>query len=739
MPRTVTYKAGYDGVERELTVEIHESDAAPWGLDARLALVGGSHPRPDGPAKATGAARYTYDVARPRTAVAGSLLSPFAHARLAAADEAAARAVPGVLDVRVQPGKELRHAGEACAVVVAETERALKDGLRALAARFAPLPAAVTTEDAMRPGAPTVEGSSNVVIDDRRGRQGNPEAAAKALADSEIRVEAEYRTQIQTHSALEPHGSLSDPGAEGGPTIWASTQATGSFRGLGRPLSGEDRPARVIVEHMGGGFGAKFGPLPGDQAAADAARRLQRPVRYMCTRREEHLIGGNRPDSIQRLKLGGTKDGRITALVAETFGTAGNGTGGAGANNTMVYRLGAVAGTQAAVRTFTARGAAFRAPGHPQGFFALEGILDLYAHRAGLDPLAVRLENDRHPLRALQWKIGAEKIGWAEQRRRKPGSDRGPVRRGVGCAAARWGNPGGGRWNVEVKLEKDGAVEVRNGAQDLGTGTRSVLQVVVAEELGCELARVAVALGDTRFPDGPGSGGSTTAPSLAPAAREAALRAREQLEALLALEWKTDPDKVRLERGAFRGPGGKQASFVEACGLIGEQGLTAVGQRRENWRAADGLGETAGCQFAQVAVDVETGVVKVERVVAVHDCGRVINALTARSQVNGGVIQGVSYALFEEKLLDRAQGDMVNPTLDTYRIAGMADCPTIDVVLTSVVSGFNNVGVMGLGEPATVPTAAAIANAVFHATGAQVRELPMTPARVLAALARKDS
>lgn len=736
MARTVTYKAGYPGVERELTVEIHDADATPWGLDAALRLVGGAHPRPDGPAKATGAARYTYDVARPRAAVAGSLLSPHAHARLASADEAAARAIAGVLDVRVQLGKELRHAGEACAVVVAETERALRDGLRALKPTFEPLPAAVTTADAMQPGAPTVEGTSNVAIDERRGRQGNLEAALQALSQAEIQVEAEYRTQIQTHSALEPHGSLSDPGAEGGPTVWASTQATSSFRGLGRPLSGQDRPARVIVEHMGGGFGAKFGPLPGDQAAADAARRLQRPVRYMCTRREEHLIGGNRPDSIQRLKLGGTKDGQVTAFVAETFGTAGNGTGGAGANNMMVYRLGAAAGAQAAVRTFTARGAAFRAPGHPQGSFALEGILELYAAKAGLDPLEVRRKNDRHPLRALQWEIGAEKIDWARQRRRKPGSDPGPVKRGVGCAAARWNTPGGGKWSVEVKVERNGAVEVRSGAQDLGTGMRSVLQLMVAEELGCELARVSVALGDSRLPDGPGSGGSTTTPSLAPAAREAGLRAREQLEALLALEWKTDPDKVRVEQGVFRGPGGKKASFAEACGLIGEQGLSVVGQRRDNWRAADGLGETAGCQFAQVAVDVETGVIKVERVVAVHDAGRLINTLTSRSQVNGGVIQGVSYALFEEKLLDRAQGDMVNPTFDTYRIAGMLDCPQIDVVLTSVVSGFNNVGAMGLGEPATVPTAAAIANAVFHAIGVQVRELPMTPARVLAALGR---
>jgi len=735
---SLTYKAGAEGLERELTVEIHEQDAPPWGADAKLRLVGGEHTRPDGPAKATGAARYTYDVARPRLAYAASLLCPYGHARLKDIDEAAARAVPGVLDVRVNRG-EYRHAGQAVAVVCAENEGALGDGLRALKATYEVLPLAVTVEDALKPGAAEVEpGKGNRALEDRRSRQGDPAAFTKAFDSSEIQVEAEFRTPIQTHSAFEPHGSLSDPGSGGEALVFASTQGTSTFQSLGRQL-GLDGPVRVIADHVGGGFGAKFGPLSGDQAAAELARKLQRPVKYMCTRREEHLVGGMRPDSIQRLKLGGTKDGQITAFGGVTDGTAGNGPSGAACANTIVYRLGAQDMEQATVRTFTARGAAFRAPGHPQGSFALEGMLDLYAAKAGLDPLEVRRKNDRHPLRALQWQIGADKIGWATLRKTKAGAGKGPVKRGVGCAAARWGNPGGGKWNVEVAVARDGSVTVRNAAQDIGTGTKSVLQIVVAEELGCDLARVNATIADTRFPPGPASGGSTTAPSLAPAAREAGLRAREQLEGLLAVEWSTAPSKIHLEKGLFHGPGGKKASFEEACGLIGEQGLSAVGQRRENWKSADGLGETAGCQFAQVAVDVETGVVRVERVVAVHDCGRVINALSARNQVNGGVIQGISYALFEERRLDRAQGDMVNPTLDTYRIAGMADCPAIDVVLTSVVSGFNNVGLMGLGEPATVPTAAAVAGAVFHATGAQVRELPMTPARVLAALARRPS
>jgi xanthine dehydrogenase YagR molybdenum-binding subunit len=741
MPREVTIKAGMDGLERELTVQVHDSDAEPWGRDAALRLVGGEHPRPDGPAKATGAAKYAYDAAPPRMAFAASLLSPHAHAKVTSLDVAAARAVPGVLSVKPFD-REIKHAGQGVALVCAETEAAVADALRALKPVYEVLPAAVTVEQAMADGAPAVEpGQPNKVQNAQRGRQRNGDdgGAQKAFDGAAVKVQAEFRTQIQTHSALEPHGSVSDPGTAGDATVWASTQATGSYLGFAQPLGVEAGRVRVLSDHVGGGFGAKFGPQPGERQAAQLARELGRPVRYMQTRREEHLIGGNRPDSIQRMALGGTKDGEIQAFLAESHGTAGNGQGGAGSANTIIYRLGAVEKSEFTVRTFTERGAAFRAPGHPQGVFALEGILEHYAHTIGMDPLEVRKKNDRHPLRALQWALGAERIGWAKNRRKVPGSDKGPVKRGLGCAAGRWGQAGGGAWVVEIVIARDGLVTVRNAVQDIGTGTKSVLQILVAEELGCELARVNVTIGDTRHPPGPGSGGSTTAPSMGPVAREAALRAREQLEGLLAVEWNTEPSKVGRKDGRFTGPGGKKATFAEACGLIGEQGLRASGTRRPNWNAADGLGETAGCQFAQVAVDVEMGVIRVEKVVAVHDAGRIVNALSARNQVNGGVIQGVSYALFEERLLDRAQGDMVNPTFDTYRIAGMQDCPEIEVILTSVVSGFNNVGMMGLGEPATVPTAAAVASAVFNATGVQVRALPMNPARVLAALSAAGS
>ncbi len=737
MPRRVTFRAGMEGAERDITVEIHDQDALPWGLDAELQSVGTDVPRLDGLAKVTGAAKYTMDVQPEGMAVAGFVISPHAHAKVTAVDTSKAEALPGVLAVKAWPGRRVTYAGQAVAAVCAETRPVLDDALAAVRVTYEVLPHAVTTEDALKEGAPKVDPRSTVPSFDE-GASRNPDEARRLVEQAPLVVGGTWRTQIQTHSCLEPHGVVCRLDGDGSATVWASTQGTSTMKSLGRPLGVGGR-VRVLTPHMGGGFGSKFGAQPWDVVVAEFAKELNRPVHGMLPRRQEHLVGGNRPDSIQRLKLAGAADGTFRALVGETYGTAGNGAGGAGCANTKVYDIPAIAMKQATVPTFTMRGAAFRAPGHPQGVFALEGLIDLFCHEGKLDPLTVRRKNDPHPIRKIQWGLGAERIGWARNRRKVPGSDPGIVQRGVGCAASIWYQRGGGRWNVIVRVEKDGTVTVMNGAQDIGTGTRTVLALMVAEELGIAPARIQVRIGDTDYPPGPPSGGSKTTPSLAPAAREAGLRAREGLARLVSESWGVDPSQVTAEKGVFRAPGDggtHQATFDEACKLVGDEGLEVRGQRRPNYA---GIGDTAGCQFAQVAVDTETGVIRVEKVVAVHDAGRIIDTLTARSQVNGGVIQGIGYALYEEKRLDIPTGDMVNADLDTYRITGMEDVPEIDVVLTSVASGFNNAGVMGLGEPTTVPTSAAVANAVFNALGVQLRELPMTPARVLAALGKVGS
>ena len=294
---------------------------------------------------------------------------------------------------------------------------------------------------------------------------------------------------------------------------------------------------------------------------AEFARETKRPVRMMLSRRDEHLIGGNRPDSIQTMGLAGSKDGTFLGLRGETYGTYGNAAaGGAGSANTGVYRFPVIEMRQHAVATHSARGAAFRAPRHPQGFFALESVIDRYAQAIGMDALAVRMKNDPHPIRQVQWRIGAERIGWAEHRRKTPGSDAGVVKRGVGCASGRWGQAGrhmgfGGPVKVHCAVERDGSVAIETCVQDIGTGTRTVIAVLAGEELGIEPAHIDVRLGDSRLPPGPGSGGSTTAPTIGPVVRNAALRAREAVGRSRAQHWGVGDAEVTFADGAFAGPG----------------------------------------------------------------------------------------------------------------------------------------------------------------------------------------
>jgi xanthine dehydrogenase YagR molybdenum-binding subunit len=620
------------------------------------------------------------------------------------------------------PGTVITHEGRDLAFLVAGTEAALRDALAACRVSIEAGPAVATIEDALAGGAPSVHPDRlGNAREGRRGR-GNPgadfAAAEGAMAEADLVLERTYRTPVQVHTPLEPHGFVFRPDDDGGITVFASTQGTFSvLDGIAGALRLERDRVRVVAEHVGGGFGCKFGAsAPGSGFGVEAARAamaLKRPVRAMLDRREEMLLGGNRPSSIQDVKIGVKKDGTIVGYAVRAKGSAGMSEGGAGVANPMIYGLGRQAKEEVTVLTHAGPAAAFRAPGHPQGSFALESILDEAADAIGMDPLDLRLRIDRNPIRQAQYRMGAERFGWAAARKAKPGAGNGSVKRGVGLGAAIWYQGGGPGSAVDVVVHRDGRVEVSNGAQDIGTGTRTVLAVIVGEVLGLDPASIRVNLGRTDWPSGPGSGGSTTAPSLGPCARAAAEEARA------AILGKAAP--------------GDAASWKKACARIDGEKREFRGSRPAAYAAfQQGV---AGVQFAEVEVDVETGVVRVVRVLAIQDCGRVVDRLTAESQVIGGVINGISMALFEERVLDRRTARMLHPDLEGYRVAGARDVPDIDAVMFDVANAGNNVGMMGLGEPPKVPTAGAIANAVFHATGARVRELPLSPARVLAALA----
>jgi hypothetical protein len=375
--------------------------------------------------------------------------------------------------------------------------------------------------------------------------------------------------------------------------------------------------------------------------------------------------------------------------------------------------------------------------------------LDELALKLSKDPLALRIAHNEHPVRRYQFEHGRKQFRWDE--RRKQAEDqrrRGTrLRHGVGVAAAIWGDFGRPRAVVAgVSVGRDGSVELRNGLQDIGGGIRTPLAQVVAEELGLPVERIKVSLGDTRLPLGPGSGGSVTTASITPVARDAAFAAKQALLKELQQVLGLDKPPTLNPDGSLAGlKGGKPApalSFKQAAARLRKEQVVGVAERQTDYGGfqssartrGTGFGQLGGVQFAEVEVDTLTGVVRVLRVVAAHDCGRPINPMLTRSQIYGGVIQGISYALFEDRRLDRKTGKVLNGNFEQYKIAGALDVPQIDVILLEELRGRSSTDAGGIGEPATVPTAAAVANAIYNAIGVRLRELPITPARVLAAL-----
>jgi xanthine dehydrogenase YagR molybdenum-binding subunit len=692
-----------------------------WKPYDEMTVVGQRQPRIDGADKVSGRARYTYDQRPPGLLYGALVTSPHAAAKVLSVDASKARALPGVRAVLtdVHPTGTVRFAGEYVAAVAAVSKQVALDAVALIDVEWDTRAHAVTLQDAAEEGAPRVFADrDNVSVNDR----GEGDVAAGFAAADTI-VEAEYLTQVQTHSPLETHGSVAAwDGDE--LTVWDSTQAVHGVReGIAKALDMPANKVRVICQHMGGGFGAKLGPGAYSVIAANLARAAGAPVQVMLSRKDEHLSVGNRPDSRQRMKLGASADGSFRALECVTWGSGGIG-GRGGVPQPYVYSFPAWSQRHHDVATNTGGARAFRAPGRPQACFAMEQIIDEAAWALGLDPLDVRLRNDPNPTRQDQWRIAAERIGWDRWKGRAPGEGAGPVKRGVGMGAAIWFTGGRGT-KAQMDILSDGTVEVRCGTQDIGTGTRTLVAAVAAEELGLPIDAIRVHIGDSDYPFSGGSGGSTTAPSVAPAIHVTAQKARAELATLVAAQVGRESGDIEFRDGRI-GADGQSFTWKEACTLIGANSISVQGEWREG---LSGSG-VAGCQFAEVEVDTETGRIDVKKVVAVQDCGLIVDRLTTESQVNGAVIQGVSYALLEERIMDADEGLMVNADFENYKILGALETPEIDVVLYDQPER----GVIGIGEPPTIPTSAAVANAVYHATGVRLRELPMTPDRVLRAL-----
>ncbi|MEZ5989321.1 MAG: molybdopterin cofactor-binding domain-containing protein [Planctomycetota bacterium] len=487
---------------------------------------------------------------------------------------------------------------------------------------------------------------------------------------------------------------------------------------------------------MGGGFGAKLTPGVEATVCAQLSKELGRPVHLFVDRRACALATGNRPASLQLLTAKATADGKLTDFTSKTRGFPGyNGSGGVRGSQGYYVRT-RDRGDHRDMRANTGSARAFRAPGCPQGYFASEGLIDEMAYRVGQDPLAFRLANLQNEVHKEQLRVAAEAIGYEQGRNRAPGvAEPGTTRlRGIGMAISSWFQSGQPRNAVLCRIHPDGRVEVRNGAQDIGTGTRTVLALVTAEELGVPVDRIEVVLGHTSDPPGPGSGGSTTTPSLAPTARKAAFLAGRELLRTLREAIGKDAGEPALEGGQVVWPDGRKLAWTEACKHLRQAPVEAQASGWERWRGY--ANNVHGAQMADLSVDLRTGAIELHKIVAVQDCGTVVDKLTAESQVIGGVIQGIGFAMYEERLTDTNLGRVLNTDFEHYRIPGVLEIPEIVAILPRANNGHNCVGTMGLGEPPTIPTSAAIANAVRNATGVRPLRLPLTPARVHEGLVR---
>ncbi len=742
-----------EGRSETRVVEVPAFEPIPWDDSAALGIVGTRVPRVDAVEKITGRARYTSDIARPGMLHAVFLRASIARGTIRHMDLAPARNVPGVYDV-LGPGdappatrlfsRDIRYAGQPIAAVCADTRAAAMRALGTIVVQCEATPFAVTFDDAVAPGAPKVRSGGNLMVGspliEERG------SVADGLEAADVVIERQYRTPVALHSALETHGAVAE--WEGDRlTVWESTQGIFRVRSdVAKALEMPMSKVRVIQDYMGGGFGAKNGAGAHTFTAALFAQRTARAVRCANDREGEQLDSGNRPSSTQRVTLGAKRDGTLTAVLLRAdvpLGVSGW-EGGPGGFYHDMYGCPNVRTEETFAYVNSSGMQAFRGPGYVEGAFGLESAMNALATELAMDPVALRVKNfaTRDPRRDRPYtgnrllecyRDGAERFGWnAAVDPSPPGS---PLRRGRGVAAQVWPTGGGPPAYAMVRINSDATIDVLAGTQDLGTGTRTVLAQIAAEALGAKLDHVGAVIGDTQsLPYAGNSWGSMTTASVGPAVRMAAEDARRQLFEAAASMLDTSPDTLEARDSRILArSSGRSMTFSEVTNELGNLMILGRGARGPN--PADLTIMTFGVQFAEVEVNVETGIVRVVRIVGAYDAGRIINPLLADSQMEGGIIQGIGYALFEERVLDRRLGLVMNTTLHDYKVPTMADVPDIDVFFVRGSDpAANHTGARGIAEPPIIPTAPAIAAAVANAIGCEVCDIPLTPWRVLGAL-----
>ena len=746
----------------------------PW---KSTRIIGKAVPRVDAYERVSGSAVYASDFSLPNMIFGAILRCPHPHARVKKVDTSRAKSMPGVYAVISSNTAEAnipwtyrtrgaqfqsrlfdslcRFEGETVAAVAAKTPYQAWDAVRSIEIDYEVLPFVADEREALNQGAAAVHEDGNRVAPPTTYERGD---VAKGFTEADVVLEQDYRTECEIHTPMEPHGCVAN--WEGDRlTIWESTQGvyrvqSDVARILDLPLS----KVRVIGHYMGGAFGSKLQAGKYTIIAALLAKNSGRPVKMILSREETYLVTGNRPPSNMRLKAGVKRDGTLTALDFECSGTGGAyPAGGVSLVDWLVrdlYQCPNVRTASTDVYINAGPSRPFRAPGHPQGSWALEQMMDALAKEIQMDPVDLRLKNiplnsqarDGQPaytttgLKACLEK-GASAFKWNDSLQRiAEGGNKGFVRRGVGMAGALW-IAGGGRppSTIILKLFADGSVNLNMGASDIGTGTKTVMALVVAEELGVKPEMIQIEHADTGTTQfATPSGGSKTVPTESPAVRAAAISVKQQLLEIAAKDLKVDPHTLSFMAGSIvsKPDASKKIKIAEISGLKNRGVVVGIGYRGPN--PENKVVNPFAAQFCEVEVDIRTGEVRILRFLGAHDSGRVMSRLTYDNQVFGGITMGIGFAMTEARILDGQQtGKMVNRNWHDYKLPTALDVPEDMVSLPIELDDpeANTTGAKGLGEPVTIPTAAAIANAVYHATGVRVTTTPINPVQLCRLLA----
>jgi xanthine dehydrogenase YagR molybdenum-binding subunit len=698
-------------------------------------VIGKPTNRRDGLEKSTGNAKYSSDLKPPGMLFGALLTSPYAHARITSIDTSEAEHMDGVTAVRVMTaaGKEVQWEGAEIAAVAAVSEELANDAVRKIKVQYEVLPHLVREDDLAKAGNRAKPAGEQVTGDPDKAFQ---EAGA-------VVSEGTYGIPVITHCCLEPHGNIVQFSGDR-VHLWPSTQAVSQIGGdLGKSLEVPAANVHVQMQYIGGGFGSKFAADSwGVQAGLLSKASGGKPVKMFLDRATELQIAGNRPSAFANIKVAAKKDGTITAWQSVSWATGGMGGGGMPPLPYVFTEIPNKRLNHTAVAVNAGGARAWRAPNHPQASFLTCSALEDLAAKLRMDPLELFTKNLGYTAREATYKAqfqkAAEIMEW-KKRWHPRGEGHGPVKQGLGLAVNTWGG-GGHASQCRTTINPDGSVVLEIGTQDLGTGTRTVISMVAAETLGLPLGAITLRIGDSDYPPDGASGGSTTVGGVSPSTLKSTTNALRKLFAVVAPALGTTPEQLVAVDGRIqvKDNPSKSLPWQDACRKLGTSKISEMGEnnpRNPGGLMSSGVG---GVQMADVSVDTETGIVKMNKFVAVQDCGLIVNPKTAETTIHGAVIMSICAALFQERIMDEQSGKYLNADMEFDKLAGIADIGEI-VVQLDITPENDKRGVIGLGEPPVIGVVAAIGNAVANAIGVRVPRVPLTADRVLGALEGRNA